>query len=99
MNKTKKYYVDNDGNMIGYTRYLRTAKTEVPAEPFRAKLKMKQIGWTNSGVYFILEDENGKTYNMNDAMFKEYISKNEVFLEEDWDFYQQGTVFSIGMRD
>ena len=95
MKVTKKYYVDKDDNMIGYTRYRKTDRIERPAEPFHAKLKICSIGWLNSGVYFILEDENGKIYNMNDVMFREYIKQKDVFLEGDWNFYQQGSSFSI----
>ena len=97
MKKAKKYYVDKDGNMIGYTRYRTLEKTEMPAEPFHAKLKIIHIGWLNSGCYFELQDENGKMYSMNDIMLRKYIEKNDVYLEGDWNFYQQGTVFSIGL--
>ena len=96
MNKAKKYYVDEDGNMIGYPRYI-SEKTEVLPEPFHAKLKIVGIGWLNSGCYFSLEDENGKIYNMNDIMFKNYIKQNDIHIEGDWDFYQQGTAYSIGL--
>ena len=97
MNKAKKYYIDNNGNMVGYTRYYRFEKTEMPAKIFHAKLQIKKVGWLNSGFYFVLEDENGKTYCMNDVLFREYIEKNDVFVEGDWQFYQQGTAFSIGL--
>lgn len=36
--------------------------------------------------------------NMNDVMFDKYIRQNDVFVEGEFDFYQQGTVFSIGPR-
>ena len=99
MKKAKKYYVNEKGNMIGYTnRHLQyRSKTEMPAEQFHAKLKIVNIGWLNSGCYFELQDENGKTYSMNDIMFREYIKTNNVILEGDWNFYQQGTAFSIGV--
>ena len=99
MRKTNKYYVNEKGNMIGYTNnHLKyKSKTEVPAEQFHAKLKIVRVGWLNSGFYFVLEDENGKTYCMNDVLFREYIEKNDVFVEGDWQFYQQGTAFSIGL--
>ena len=97
MNLAKKYYVDADGNMIGYTRYRKNDKIEVPAEQFHARLKIVRVGWLNSGFYIELQDENGKTYNMNDVMFKEFIKQKDVFLEGDWKFYQQGTAFSIGL--
>lgn len=97
MNKAKKYYINKDGNMIGYTRYHTLEKIEISAEPFHAKLKIVHIGWLNSGCYFELQDENGKTYSMNDIMLKKYIEKNDVYLEGDWQFYQQGTAFSIGL--
>lgn len=34
---------------------------------------------------------------MNDVLFREYIENNDVFIEGDWNFYQQGTAFSIGL--
>lgn len=97
MKRTQKYYVDKDGNMIGYTRYRTSDKTEMPAAPFSAKLRIVRIGWLNSGFCIELQDENGKTYNMNDTMFREYIAKKDLYLEGDWNFYQQGTSFSIGL--
>lgn len=97
MNKAKKYYVDNNGNMIGYTRYYSRERAEMPAETFHAKLQLKRIGWLNSGCCFELEDESGKTYSMNDLMLKRYLEHNDIFLEGDWNFYQQGTAFSIGL--
>ena len=97
MRATNKYYVDENGNMIGYTRYRAGEKREIPAEQFHAKLKIIRIGWLNSGFCLELQDESGKTYNMNDGMFREYIKNNDVFLDGDWNFYQQGTAFSIGL--
>lgn len=97
MNKAKKYYVDKDNNMIGYTKYCRTEKIEKPAEPFRAKLKVIDFRLLNSGFYFVLEDENGKTYSMNDVLFDKYLKKNTIYFEGNWNFYQQGTAFSIGL--
>ena len=97
MKLVKKYYVDKNGNMIGYTNRYRLEKTEMPAEMFHAKLQIKQVGWLNSGFYFILEDEHGKEYYMNDVLFRKYIEKNDMFIEGDWQFYQQGIAFSIGL--
>lgn len=97
MRATNKYYVDENGNMIGYVRYSTSDTYEMPAKQFHAKLKIVRIGWLNSGFCLELQDENGKTYNMNDVMFREYIKNNDVFLEGDWNFYQQGTAFSIGL--
>jgi hypothetical protein len=96
MKLTKKYYVDTEGNMIGYPRY-RHEKIEKTAEPFHAKLKIVRVGWLNSGCYFELQDKNGNIYSMNDIMFKKYIAQNDVYIEGDWNFYQQGTAFSIGL--
>lgn len=96
MNLTNRYYVDENGDMIGYTRYRNSDKIETPAELFHAKLKIIRIGWLHSGFCLELQDEDGKTYNMNDVMFREYVAKNDVYLEGDWNFYQQGTSFSIG---
>lgn len=99
MNKAKKYYVDKDGNMIGYPRHHRNDKTEMLPEVFYGKLKIIGIGWLNSGFYLSLQDENGKVYNMNNIMFKEYVKQNDVYIEGDWDFYQQGTAYSIGLLE
>ena len=97
MKLVKKYYVDKNGDMIGYPRYCTSEKAETPAEPFSAKLKIVRIGWLNSGFFIELQDENGKMYNMNDTMFREYISQKDLYLEGDWNFYQQGISFSIGL--
>ena len=58
MNKAKKYYVNNDGNMIGYTRHYRFEKFEMTAEKFHAKLQIKKVGWLNNGFYFVLTKQN-----------------------------------------
>ena len=76
---------------------LKKKEIEQPAEPFHAKLKIVRIGWLNSGFFLELQDENGKTYNMNDVMFRKYLDRNDMYLEGDWNFYQQGTAFSIGL--
>lgn len=60
MNITKKYYVDKNGNMIGYTRYRSSDKIEAPAEQFHAKLKIVRIGCLNSGFSIDLQDEKEK---------------------------------------
>lgn len=98
MRKAKRYYVDENGNMIGYNRGYSNNKVEVPANTFRSKLKIVGVGWLNNGVCFSLMDESGKVYNMNDVMFGKYIKQNDVFIEGEFDFYQQGTAFSIGPK-
>lgn len=94
MRLTNKYHIDEEGNMIGYTRYRKGI--QVAAEPFHGKLKIVHIGLLNTGCYFELQDEQGKTYSMNDIMFEKYIDNNDVYIEGNWKFYQQGTAFSIG---
>lgn len=97
MNLAKKYYVDDNGNMIRSTNCCYGNKTEKNPEQFYSKLKLVNIGWLNNGVYFVLTDENQKIYYMTDTMFKKYINSNDIVLEGDWNFYQQGTVYSIGL--
>lgn len=97
MKKTNEYWVDKDGDMLSCTRYFSPEKTKMKAEPFRARLKMIRIIWMNAGCRFELQDENGKTYSMNDVMLAEYIKKNDLYLDGDWNFYKQGTAFSIGL--
>lgn len=96
MNKTNNYYIDNNGDMIGYPKKYYPEKIERTAAPFSGKLKMIAMRRNNSSVYFILEDEKGKHYCMTDSMFEKYITSHEVILEEKWNFYKQGNVYSIG---
>ena len=100
MNKAKKYYVDSDNMMVHRSTYntLKTA-TEKSAIPFHAKLKITGLGRLNSGVLFYLEDDNGSTYVMNDGMMCECIKNTNIFIEGEWDFYQQGTSYSIGFAE
>lgn len=104
MNKAKTYYADNNGNMIHNTKdnYLRwdkpVGKNKISAIPFHAKLKLVRLGWINSGTLFYFEDENGKSYVMNDKMFSDYITENDLYVEGDWEFYQQGCCYSIGLQ-
>ena len=102
MNKAKKYYVDSQNAMVhSVKRYSNSFKelTEKQTIPFHAKLKLTGLGWLNSGVLFYLEDENGVTYVMNDVMMRECIKDTDIFIEGDFDFYQQGTSYSIGLVD
>lgn len=41
MYKAKKYYVDENNNMIGYPNYVQN-KTEANPMPFHSKLRMKK---------------------------------------------------------
>lgn len=102
MNKAKKYYVDSQNAMVhSVKRYSSSFKelTEKQTIPFHAKLKLTGLGWLNSGVLFYLDDENGATYVMNDVMMRECIDNTDIgiFVEGDWDFYQQGASYSIGL--
>ena len=96
MNKAKRYFVNTKGDMLGYPHW-GVETIEQPAHTFHAKLRIARVGWLNKGFYFELEDEHGVTYCMNDIMFRKYLEHNEMFLEGDWNFYQQGSAFSIGL--
>ena len=96
MNKTNAYYINSDGDMIGYPKKYYLEKIEQTAAPFSGKLKMIAMHGNNSSVYFILEDENGKHYCMNDTMFGKYITSHDVILDGSWNFYKQGNSYSIG---
>lgn len=100
MNKAKKYYIDSRNMMVHRTsnyNAVRKELTEKSAIPFHAKLKISGLGWMNNGVLFYLEDKNGATYVMNDVMMREYIENADVYVEGEWEFYQQGTSYSIGL--
>ena len=101
MQKAKKYYVDEKGNMIGYIRYKnKNELTEKPAFSFSGKLKIIDFGLLNYGFYLIVQDENGSLYSMNDIQFAKCLkeNKNDIFIDGDWAFFQQGTAFSIGLN-
>lgn len=95
MLKTDKYYVDKHGEMLNYLGHTND-RTEVSAAPFNAKLRIVRIRWLNRGCYFVLKDENDKTYCMNDIMFSNYIHNNNLYIEGNFDFYKQGLAYSIG---
>ncbi len=102
MNKAKNYYINSRNMMVHRTSQYNAVRKELiekPAIPFHAKLKVTGLGRLNSGILFYLEDENGTTYVMNDAMMCEYIDNTDIgiFVEGDWDFYQQGASYSIGL--
>lgn len=102
MRKTKKYYIGSQGMMVHRAnKYDITSKrvTEKMAIPFHGKLKLTGLGWLNNGVLFYLEDKNGVIYVMNDVMMRDCIKGTDIFIEGKWDFYQQGTSYSIGLID
>ena len=102
MRKTKKYYVDSQNMMIhSVKRYSSSFKELIEKQPipFHAKLKLTGLGWLNNGVLFYLEDKNGVNYVMNDVMMHDCIKGTDIFIEGKWDFYQQGTSYSIGLID
>lgn len=102
MNKTKKYYVDQDGNMVGHVNkniLKQYQLTELPAKEFHGKLKLVDFGNLNYGCCFILKDEDGKRYYMNSVMLRRYLINNgNIEIEGDWDFYQHGAMYSIGPK-
>lgn len=102
MRKTKKYYIDSQGMMahrVNKYDIVSEKAIEKPAIPFYSKLKLTGLGWLNNGVLFYLNDENGVTYVMNDVMMRDCIKNTNIFIEGEWDFYQQGTSYSIGFAD
>ena len=60
MNKAKKVKVNENGNMIRNCKY--ESGTEIEPYIYDGKLTIKGVGWQNSGVYFILDGEDGKQY-------------------------------------
>ena len=102
MNKTKKYYIDKDGNMVYYVNknMLNQGQfTEVSAEVFHEKLEIVDFfSYLGYGLFFTLKDKDGKLYCMNDDMLRRYFMNNSITVEADWDFYQQGPVYSIGLQ-
>lgn len=100
MNKTKKYYIDKNGDMaycINKNMLNQGQFTEVSAEVFHEKLEIvdffSHLGY---GLFFTLKNKDGKLYCMNVDMLRRYFMNNSITVEADWDFYQQGPVYSIG---
>lgn len=96
MRKVKTYYTNKNGDMAHSAR-AGGPWTEVEANTFYAKLKLVKVVYQNSGLIFILQDENKKEYIMNTAMFIEYLEKNDIYFEGDWNFYKSGAYYSIGL--
>lgn len=95
MNKAKKVKVDENGNMIRNCKY--KSGTEIEPYIYDGKLTIKGVGWQNSGVYFILDGEDGKKYYMSDVEFKNYIKKKELIIDGQFEFLKQGVIQSIGL--
>ena len=94
MNKAKRVYIDKDGNMCRQKERYECKEIE----PFivKGKLKLANIGWQNSGVYFAFKAEDGKMYFMSQGEFEKYIKRHEVVIDGEFEFLQQGRIYSIG---
>lgn len=102
MNKAKKVFYDDKGNMVKNTNYKDKSKliiSEIKPGTVVHKngLKLVDINWLNFGVTLWFEDINGRRYPMTDSVFLEYIKSNPIdFGDKDIEFLQRGSVYSIG---
>lgn len=94
MNKAKKVYIDKDGNMCRQKE--RHECKEVEPFTIKGKLKLVHIALQNFGVYFIFKAEDEKIYYMSQTEFEKYIKRHEVVIEGEFEFLQQGRIYSIG---
>lgn len=89
MKLAKKYYVDKNGDMIGYTRYCTADKVEQSAESFHAKLKIVRVGWLNSSFCLELQNESRKTYSKELVLalgYKTNILRGENMSDMDYSY-------------
>ena len=102
MNKTNKYYVDQDGNMAYYVNKNMQKQgqfIEISAKAFHEKLEIVDFfSYLGYGLFFTLKNKDGRLYSMNADMLRRYLMKNSIAVEADWDFYQQGAMYSIGPK-
>lgn len=104
MNKAKKVYVYSDGKINGsmvrdFSRYKKSLQTIDPYI-YRGKLRLHDICSLNNGSYFVFNGEDGKQYYMTDNEFNKYLRYNNVFIDGNFEFLQQGSIQSIGgVRD
>ena len=95
MNKAKKIYVGLDGNML---REQNSNVEAIEPAPIHGPLTIADMGWTNSGVYFILYDRGGKRYFMSDTQMRKYIMQRNIMLDGTFEYLQQGRIQSIGLE-
>lgn len=102
MNKAKKYYIDNKGNMVKSTRHKRDLKEITVEEGYteRKNLKLTRADWQNSGLTFWFKDDENHGYPMSWHEFNDYLREHPVeFNDMNIEFLQQGNVYSIGFVD
>lgn len=98
MNIAKTVYFDDNGNMIRDTRYKdKTNLIKKSNEVFNSELTLVRVGWQNNGSYFEFRDSDGKEFYMSENEFQNYLDTHEIVIQDDFTFYQQGTIFSLGM--
>ncbi len=86
MNKANRVFIDKDGNMcrqkVGY------GCKEVEPFTIKGKFKLANIGWQNSGVYFVFKAEDEKIYFMSQTEFEKYIERHEIVIDGEFEFLQ-----------
>ena len=100
MYKAKKYYIDEDGNMVKIPTY-KTNLTEIPVKEGHSEeknLTLSHLAWHNSGITFYFKDDTNHLYPMSDIVFARYIESNPLSLGKvKMEFLQRGNVYSIGV--
>ena len=98
MNKARTVIFDKNGNMVRKTNYCSAeSRVEKPNETLNSELQLVRVGWQNSGAYFELRDADGHEYYMSHGEFQKYLDQHKVILQDDFTYYKQGTIQSIGI--
>lgn len=98
MNKAKKVLF-NGKDMVRKTDSPRYGEEyhEEDSFIFVDELKIKRLGWQNSGCYIELEIPNGNKLYMSHQEFNKLLENKEVKIMGTFEFLKQGTVQSIGL--
>jgi hypothetical protein len=101
MRKAKVLYLDENFDMVRNKKGVKIENnfTLIRNPDEQCDLKLVDIGYQNSGSFYIFEDNEGHKYYMSSGLFKEYIRRKPIeFKDVEWDVYQQGTIYSIHFK-
>lgn len=107
MNKAKKIYLDENGNMIKKAENWRIDEypekytaVDVSLMPQKLNLTLTCLAWQNSGITFWFKGDDGRKYPMSWGNMCDYLENHPIPLGEfDIEYLQQGAVYSIGFAD
>lgn len=109
MNKAKRIYIDDNGNMVKDAYFIRDKKRKprkikhikIPDNYIdKRDLYLTSISRTNKGLTFWFEDDGGTIYPMCDSELIGWVKKHPIKFEDaTWVYKQQGYIYSISFEE